>query len=143
LCGCRISILNFSMCGGDYEGRANALMAAGMSLVVVTHGINGAQAWHRAAGRVKVEAPTIDVVDTIGAGDSFQAALLFAPRAIGRIMMPERIKRPRTRDSLKQALQRALVANPRLTAVGLSSWLALPVRRKGRTLRVLGVAARC
>ena len=37
------------------------------------------------AGPVKVEAPTISVVDTIGAGDSFQAALLFALRAIGRI----------------------------------------------------------
>jgi fructokinase len=34
---------------------------------------------------VKVEVATIDVVDTIGAGDSFQAALLFALHAIGRI----------------------------------------------------------
>ena len=34
---------------------------------------------------MKVEAPTIGVMDTIGAGDSFQAALLFALRAIGRI----------------------------------------------------------
>ena len=34
---------------------------------------------------MKVEAPAIDVMDTIGAGDSFQAALLFALRAIGRI----------------------------------------------------------
>ena len=71
--------------GGDYEERAKAFMAAGTSLVVVTHGIKGAEAWHRAAGPVKVEAPVIDVVDTIGAGDSFQAALLFALRAIGRI----------------------------------------------------------
>jgi len=71
--------------GGDYEGRAKALMAAGTSLVVITRGIKGAQAWHRATGPVKVEAPTIDVADTIGAGDSFQAALLFALRAIGRI----------------------------------------------------------
>ena len=71
--------------GGDYEERAKALVAAGTSLVVVTYGIKGAQAWHRATGSVKVEAPTIDVVDTIGAGDSFQAALLFALRAIGRI----------------------------------------------------------
>ena len=30
-------------------------------------------------------APRVDVVDTIGAGDSFQAGLLFALRAIGRI----------------------------------------------------------
>src|SRR5207249_11191814 len=50
-----------------------------------TRGIKGAQAWHREAGPVEVQAPAIDVVDTIGAGDSFQAALLFALRAIGRI----------------------------------------------------------
>jgi fructokinase len=34
---------------------------------------------------VEVEAPAVRVVDTVGAGDSFQAALLFALRAIGRI----------------------------------------------------------
>jgi fructokinase len=34
---------------------------------------------------VKVEAATIDVVDTIGAGDGFQAAPLFALHAIEQI----------------------------------------------------------
>jgi fructokinase len=71
--------------GGDYSEKVKSLIAAGTSLVVVTRGIRGAQAWHRAAGPVQVEAPATDVVDTIGAGDSFQAALLFALRAIGRI----------------------------------------------------------
>jgi fructokinase len=71
--------------GSDYGERAKSLIAAGASLVVVTRGIKGAQAWHREAGLVEVQAPAIDVVDTIGAGDSFQAALLFALRAIGRI----------------------------------------------------------
>jgi len=71
--------------GSDYGEKAKSLVAAGASLVVVTRGIKGAQAWHRKAGLVAVQAPTIDVVDTIGAGDSFQAALLFALRAIGRI----------------------------------------------------------
>jgi fructokinase len=71
--------------GNDYDEKARSLLAAGTSLVVVTRGINGAQAWHSAAGLVKVEAPATNVVDTIGAGDSFQAALLFALRAIGRI----------------------------------------------------------
>lgn len=71
--------------GGDYAGRAQSLIAAGASLVVITRGIDGAQAWHAKAGMVEVRAPTIDVVDTIGAGDSFQAALLFALRALGRI----------------------------------------------------------
>lgn len=71
--------------GDDCAEKAKSLIAAGTSLVVVTRGVKGAQAWHRAAGHVQVDAPTIDVVDTIGAGDSFQAALLFALRAIGRI----------------------------------------------------------
>jgi fructokinase len=71
--------------GSDFAGRAKSFMAAGASLVVVTRGIQGAQAWHGQAGMVEVRAPTIDVVDTIGAGDSFQAALLFALRALGRI----------------------------------------------------------
>jgi fructokinase len=71
--------------GGDHAGNAKSLIAAGASLVVVTRGIKGAQAWHRQAGAVEVEAPTVEIVDSIGAGDSFQAALLFALRAIGRI----------------------------------------------------------
>jgi fructokinase len=71
--------------GSDYAGRAKSIIEAGASLVVITRGIKGAQAWHKQAGAVEVQAPTVDVVDTIGAGDSFQAALLFALRAIGRI----------------------------------------------------------
>jgi fructokinase len=71
--------------GGNHAERAQSLIKAGAILVVVTRGINGVQAWHREAGVVELQAPTVDVVDTIGAGDSFQAALLFALRAIGRI----------------------------------------------------------
>jgi fructokinase len=71
--------------GSDYAGKARSLISGGTSLVVVTRGIKGAQAWHREAGAVEVPAPAIAVVDTIGAGDSFQAALLFALRTIGRI----------------------------------------------------------
>src|SRR5712672_2687928 len=71
--------------GTDYAGRAKLFIEAGASLVVVTRGIRGAQAWHQEAGAVEVQAPTVDVVDTVGAGDSFQAALLFALCAVGRI----------------------------------------------------------
>ena len=71
--------------GSDHRGKAKSLIKAGASLVVITRGIKGAQAWHGEAGAIDVQAPTMDVVDTIGAGDSFQAALLFALRAIGRI----------------------------------------------------------
>ena len=78
--------------GNDYAGRAKSLIEAGASLVVITRGIDGAQAWHGKAGMVEVRAPTIDLVDTIGAGDSFQAALLFALRALGRISAEALIK---------------------------------------------------
>jgi fructokinase len=71
--------------GSEHAGRAKSLIDAGASLVIVTRGIKGAQAWHRKAGAVEVQAPAVNVVDTIGAGDSFQAALLFALAAIGRI----------------------------------------------------------
>ena len=39
--------------GSDYGERAKSLIAAGASLVVVTRGIKGAQAWHREAGLVE------------------------------------------------------------------------------------------
>jgi fructokinase len=88
--------------GSDCGERAKSLIAAGASLVVVTRGIKGAQAWHREAGLVEVQAPAIDVVDTIGAGDSFQAALLFALRAIGRIKTSALAQM--TSDELRRAL---------------------------------------
>jgi fructokinase len=93
--------------GSDHGERARSFIAAGASLVVVTRGIKGAQAWHSEAGVVEVEAPTTDVVDTIGAGDSFQAALLFALRAIGRIKRGTLVQM--TSKELGQALSFASV----------------------------------
>jgi fructokinase len=71
--------------GSDYAGRAEALLAAGTGLFVITRGAQGSQAWHGKAGAIEVPAPGVDVVDTVGAGDSFQAGLLVALRAMGRI----------------------------------------------------------
>ncbi|BAM87001.1 putative fructokinase [Bradyrhizobium oligotrophicum S58] len=69
----------------DYAARAAALLARGTKVVVVTRGPKGALGWHAAGGAVEVAAPAIEIVDTIGAGDSFQAALLFALRKLGRL----------------------------------------------------------
>jgi fructokinase len=68
-----------------YAERAEALLAAGSRLFVITRGPKGALAWHKTAGAVEIAAPAVNVVDTIGAGDSFQAALLFALQKQGRI----------------------------------------------------------
>jgi len=83
----RMSDVDFEYLYGndDYAGRAAAMLAAGASLVVITQGIRGVQAWHGNAGALKIETPKVKVVDTIGAGDSFQAALLYALQALGRI----------------------------------------------------------
>ncbi|HWL21739.1 MAG TPA: carbohydrate kinase [Bradyrhizobium sp.] len=88
--------------GSDHAGKATSLLGAGTSLVIITRGIKGAQAWHSQAGLVDVTAPAVDVVDTVGAGDSFQAALLFGLRAIGRI------ERVRLAQATSEELARAL-----------------------------------
>jgi fructokinase len=121
--------------GDDYAGRAKSFMAAGASLVVVTRGIQGAQAWHGRAGMVEVRAPMIDVVDTIGAGDSFQAALLFALRALGRIsaealieMNPGELRRVLSFASVCAAFTcgRAGADPPRASDVGMELSRLLP-----------------
>jgi fructokinase len=76
---------DFLYSGGSHQERARALLEGGASLVVVTHGERGIAAWHRKAGLVEVTPPPVEMIDTIGAGDSFQGALLVALRDMGRI----------------------------------------------------------
>ncbi|MHA7240671.1 carbohydrate kinase family protein [Arthrobacter sp. TMS1-12-1] len=57
------------------EESARAWLAAGPGVVVVTRGSKGPWGACR-AGEVSVPAPPTSVVDTVGAGDSFMAALL-------------------------------------------------------------------
>lgn len=61
--------------GLAYEVAAERTLAEGPRLVVVTLGADGAFGAHRDA-RIHVTAPRVEVVDTIGAGDAFGAALL-------------------------------------------------------------------
>ncbi|MGN6130603.1 MAG: carbohydrate kinase family protein [Nocardioidaceae bacterium] len=62
--------------GEDEPALAGELLTAGATeLVVVTKGAHGASAY-RDGLRVDVPAPATTVVDTVGAGDSFMAALL-------------------------------------------------------------------
>ncbi len=49
--------------------------ALGAALVVVTHGADGAEAFG-AAGGVSAPSAPVEVVDTVGAGDAFMAALI-------------------------------------------------------------------
>jgi fructokinase len=59
----------------SYEDAADRILDEGGRLVVVTLGAQGAFAAHRGF-HVPVDAVKVEVVDTIGAGDAFGAALL-------------------------------------------------------------------
>jgi fructokinase len=100
----KMSDMDFSYLFGDepYAARAEALLSEGTSLVVVTRGDLGVRAWHASIGMIEAEAPAIRVVDTIGAGDSFQAALLAALHRLGSI------DRPRLRDITPTELKHVL-----------------------------------
>lgn len=70
--------------GAAADALAAQWLAAGVELVVLTRGAAGATAWtHRA--RVDVGGRTVAVVDTVGAGDTFQAALLAGLAETGRL----------------------------------------------------------
>jgi fructokinase len=108
---------------GDPAHRAADWLAEGASLVVITRGADGAEAWHGTAGSVAVAAPAGPVVDTIGAGDSFQAALLFALQALGQ-------SRTQALAELSaEALRRALSFAARCAAITCSRPGADPPRR--------------
>jgi fructokinase len=61
--------------GTPIEDFAAGALAAGVTLVVVTRGAQGASGW-TAQGRVDIAPAPVTVVDTVGAGDTFQAALI-------------------------------------------------------------------
>jgi fructokinase len=78
---------------GEETGRiVQRWREAGCALVVVTHGAHGASAWS-GAGRVHVPAEAVEVVDTVGAGDAFQAAWLCRLGELGHLR-PDGLRLP-------------------------------------------------
>lgn len=61
--------------GADPQALASSWLAQGVALVVLTRGAQGAIAW-TAGHRVQIPTVPVQVIDTVGAGDTFQAALL-------------------------------------------------------------------
>jgi fructokinase len=98
----------------DRLAAARALLARGPSLVVVTLGAGGAVGVC-AGAEVRVAAPLVQVVDTIGAGDAFGAALLAWLHDHDRLSRGLRLER----DELRAALEFAcLVASITCTRPG-------------------------
>lgn len=63
---------------------AGEVLGRGAAALVVTKGERGAT-WWSSAGRVDVDLVAVEVVDTIGAGDTFGAAMLDALWALGAV----------------------------------------------------------
>ncbi|MDL5206425.1 PfkB family carbohydrate kinase [Streptomyces sp. ALI-76-A] len=70
--------------GEPYEAVAERWLASGAGLVLITFGSRGAWAVGRDA-RVHVPAPSVQVVDTVGAGDAFTAGVLAHLHHTGRL----------------------------------------------------------
>ncbi|HEY2551335.1 MAG TPA: ribokinase [Streptosporangiaceae bacterium] len=60
---------------GDAAAAVASVLAAGAAAVVVTRGNRGAVLYRTGQAAVKVTAPQVSVVDTVGAGDAFNGAL--------------------------------------------------------------------
>ncbi|HEY9023169.1 MAG TPA: carbohydrate kinase [Burkholderiaceae bacterium] len=76
--------------GIDPAAFAADCLGKGAGLVALTRGGKGAFAWH-ASGIVEVPPVHVEVVDTVGAGDTFQAALVTRLAELG-VLTPEGVR---------------------------------------------------
>ncbi len=67
--------LNWLMGGGSIEGQVQKILDGGSKIVLITEGAKGVTA-HTADGQTFVPAERVEVVDTVGAGDTFNAGFL-------------------------------------------------------------------
>ena len=98
---------------GDLEGLARSMVDRGPALVCITEGAKGVTGY-TADGSVFVASEEVEVADTVGAGDTFNAGLLAALHAAGVL----------TKDGLRSlddaTLQNALSLGSRAAAVTVS-----------------------
>ncbi len=99
--------------GEPLDALARRWLAAGTALVVATRGGEGAEAWS-ASAHVRVPPVPVTVVDTVGAGDTFQAALLATLAERGRLS-PQAV---RTLD--REAIEDLLTVASRAAAITCS-----------------------
>lgn len=89
---------------GSHADIASRWLAAGPKLIVVTAGAKGAVGYTR-DGSISVQARKVDVVDTVGAGDTFNAGILASLYEQG-LLTKQAISRL-TRDQVEEALHLA------------------------------------
>ncbi len=105
--------------GASLAERAARIRALGPAIVVATAGADGARAFFGDGEEVSVAAPKVEVVDTVGAGDAFNAGVLASLWEAG-LLSPAAI-RGIGADALRAALSfAATVASLTVTRRGAS-----------------------
>jgi fructokinase len=78
--------LNWILPGSQsFAEKLDLVLKAGPSIVILTRGRNGASAIFRDGSEISVAAANVDVVDTVGAGDSFNSGMLAKLAEMGQL----------------------------------------------------------
>ena len=91
---------------------------AGPSVVIVTEGADGATAWLSNGDRARSPSPSVDVADTVGAGDTFNAGVLAELHAMGVLTKPglKQLTVPQMQQALSFGAQVAAITVSRVGA---------------------------
>lgn len=120
----------------SYEETMRAWAELGPALLILTRGGSGAMAL-AASGTVEVPAVGVDVADTVGAGDSFMAAVLSSLRGLGLLGASNR---PALRGISSEDVHGVLTAAAQAAALTSSRFGAQPptAAELGAALRASG-----
>lgn len=96
------------------EDKVEKLRSAGPSIVVLTRGSDGASGFFGAGQRVDVPVRNVDVVDTVGAGDTFNAGVL------AKLVELNLLNKPALADIEADLLGKALDHGAKVAAITVS-----------------------
>lgn len=94
--------------------KVDQMLALGPAMVILTRGRAGATAFLSGGGEISVAAERVDIVDTVGAGDTFNAGVMAKLSELGLMSKPALAELPAT------AAEEALRHGARVAAVTVS-----------------------
>lgn len=94
--------------------KVEALQSLGPRILILTRGGEGATGFLADGTEVSVPAPKVDIVDTVGAGDTFNAGFLAKLSELGEL------QKPRLRRISADALREALTYGAKVAAITVS-----------------------